>query len=195
MIDDIRKAHERLVKLAEDHRDFLKAQSHVIEFDTKGGMNNILDVPSEIKIKALLVDFRPFLNNDEKFYFTKFTNRLVEEYKDDKDIFEPLKLIRRDWKKLMASDKIRGVTLMHNNKTITFKQLLDTWYQGEYFHPTDEKKKNPHHEYLEKLKNSSLNETSFFYFFSACQVILYFLLWFDDKVLTKILDKYDTNSK
>jgi len=91
----------------------------------RGGFN----LPSQFRLKSLYVDYRHFYLNDEPTNINRFCNylaSLTESYE--------YKIFIKDEKKNLKSDFIENGWFNVNEKNITTKKLLDTWFNAELFH-------------------------------------------------------------
>ncbi|HET7076896.1 MAG TPA: hypothetical protein VFM49_05535 [Chloroflexia bacterium] len=101
-----------------------------IQSDQTAGFRVLVNEPDETQLKAFLVDFRPFIMEQEPIYLDKIYN-LCHQYVTDEHLRAELVEARADWARMQKAAAMR---LIWNGVEQVPEALSDRWVQGYYLH-------------------------------------------------------------
>ena len=185
-IKKLKLFHERVERLKQNS-DFFVNLSLNLKYDRdKGkGVDVIFKGPDHKTIKSLLLDFRPFIANNEPVNFNHISN-LIERHISDRVLIATLRDIKNAWSTLMQkkdAKPIGGLILKLDNVELLSEKNIDLWINGEYFHLDQDKR--------QVLKKYVLIQPfAFFVFLDVVQRLCMALFWLDEEVVSEILKEH-----
>jgi hypothetical protein len=186
-IKKIKLFHQRVEQL-KLNTDFFVHSSFDIDLKVNEASKASFGGIDQKTIKAFLVDFRPFILNDEPINFDFISNLIfIERENFDAEILKNTQEAKDVWAKLLErkeSSPVGGLRLNINGKDLLSEKNLQLWMNGEYFHLKAEVR-NP----LEEIKIAPFEQLSYFVFIDLLQRLSGILFWFDKQVITKVLEK------
>jgi hypothetical protein len=179
---EIKLFHERIERL-KLNSDFFVSINFKLSYKDGLGEKTALSGPDLKTIKAFVLDFRPFIANDEPVNFFKVCN-IIEKSKTDVDLIKKLREARDAWSKLLEKKEripMGGLRLKIDSEDLLSEKNLNLWINGEYFHLDEEKKM-----FLEKIQGTPFELVSKFVFIDLLQRLSGVLFWFDKEVISKL---------
>lgn len=187
--------HDRIERLKANH-DFFTNVSWGLDYKEGAGVKMSFIGPDSKTIKAFLLDFRPFILNDEQINFNHISSQIFKELVD-KNISvsdnskKALEESRDGWSKLLErreSFAVGGIRLKIDNSDLISEKNLDLWLNGEYFHLSEEKR-----QIIERFNTTPFGPLSHFVFIDLLQRLSGILFWFDKNVVVEILKQYESS--
>lgn len=179
--------HKRILQLKENDGFLINTRVNLKYSKENGSMAEYVG-PDKKTVKAFLVDFRPFVLNDEPVNFDHISNIIIKSISSGSIKEETLKT-KKVWNEILdrkENSPTRGMSLQIDGKTLLSNKNLDLWLNANFFH-TDEKKQ----ELLTYINNNPLGQISYFLFISLVQDLTQLLFWFDNNVIKPILGDKD----
>lgn len=177
--------YERAVRLKENN-DFFVNISVNLNYQQDEGVKVSLKGPSLQTVKAFLLDFRPFIANDEPVSFNHVCNLVEQEVSDD-SIKEEARKHREVWNKLLERKELRpvgGMRLKIDSKELLSEENLKMWLNSDYFHLDEEGR-----ERLQQMQKTPFGQLSHFALLDLLQRLAGILFSFDQKVINPILEQ------
>jgi hypothetical protein len=186
-IKKLKLFHKRILQLKENDGFLINTRVNLKSSKENGSTAEYVG-PDKKTVKAFLVDFRPFVLNDEPVNFDHISNIIIKSISSGSIKEETLKT-KKVWNEILDrkdNSPTRGMSLQIDGKTLLSNKNLDLWLNANFFH-TDEKKQ----ELLTYINNNQLGQISYFLFISLVQDLTQLLFWFDNNVIKPILGDKD----
>ncbi|MDD4938127.1 MAG: hypothetical protein PHX34_03925 [Candidatus Shapirobacteria bacterium] len=186
-IKKLKLFHKRILQLKENDGFLINTRVNLKSSKENGSTAEYVG-PDKKTVKAFLVDFRPFVLNDEPVNFDHISNIIIKSISSGSIKEETLKT-KKVWNEILDrkdNSPTRGMSLQIDGKTLLSNKNLDLWLNANFFH-TDEKKQ----ELLTYINNNPLGQISYFLFISLVQDLTQLLFWFDNNVIKPILGDKD----
>ncbi len=178
--------HKRIERL-KLNKDFFVSSRVNINYEKDRGTYTSFKGPDTKTVKAFLLDFRPFVLNDEPINFDHISN-LVYKTSPDNKVKENTAKAKDGWNKLLERKKsspVGGLRLQIDGKQLLSQENLDMWLNADYFH-LDENKRD----LMTRISSNPMGQISYFVFVDLLQRLSQMLFWFDNKVINPILGKH-----
>jgi len=157
--------HERVGKLRENS-DFFTNMRVGIGYKKGEGIKTTFTGPDPKTIKAFILDFRPFVLNDEPVNFDYISNiayQLAVDVKTKENVVKA----KKTWSDLLERKKeipVGGLRLEIDGKKILSQENLNIWINGDYAHLDSDKRQT-----LSQIRANPMGEISQFVFVDLLQ--------------------------
>jgi len=182
---EILKLFRYQVEKIKSNKDFFTNLHWNLNFSQSKGIKSEFKRPDDKSIKAIVMDFRPFLLEDEPINFYKICNLIYCNISNLK-LKDKVKEIRKAWSILLERKKGNtgsGLRLKFGPKDILSEENLNTWLNGEYFHLDKDKRK-----ILEQMNlMPPFRDLSLFQFIDLLQSLSLLIFHLDKEVVEKII--------
>jgi hypothetical protein len=186
----LRKFRDKAREL-KDHADFFKNISINFKFgDISTEINK--NIPDYKIIKACLMDFRPFILNEEAINFYRICKLICNSSKGvDQSLIDKTKEAKKAWSSLHdkshSKPLVGGIGFNAFGKNFKQGEILDMWLNGKYFHPTDQEKKK--YKELERVSVHPFSDLLEIDFIDTVQKMSWIIFWLDFNVIKEILNE------
>lgn len=188
-LKNLKKASEKIQELRDVHEDFFVNTL----FNINVNENNLGKISSKIPggnaTKAFVLDFRPFLLQDEYMHIPSLC-RDIERNIKDADLLYSTKDFGKIWNKFLNSHEIGGVKIEINGKQVAVYEKLNLWLNGKFMHPTDKKKKT--HEKLKEITDTPFGIMDYVFFIDILHRLAQLVIWFNENIIIKIVEKNES---
>jgi hypothetical protein len=174
--------HKRVERL-KSNTDFFVNSRVNIKYEKGKGIYTEFKGPDIKTIKAFLLDFRPFILNDEAVGFDHISNTIYQLTLNT-SLREKITKGKKTWSDLLErkhETAVGGLRLQIDGKKLLSKENLDMWLNADFFHLDDEKLG-----LLESISNNPMGQLSYFFFIDLLQRLSELLFWFDKNVIQAI---------
>lgn len=180
------KFNEQVKKL-ENEKNFLRNLKCRTSSTQDNGMKVETDFPDGKTVKSFLLDFRPFILNNEEIYFLKICKKLLDKSDDiNPTLRNKIVDARNTWLELLRGYHTGGMALNFNNKELTASKIIDLWLNGHFFHPTDSRKEK--YKELNEMKISPFWEYAYMSFLDLIQRLSLLIIWLNKNVIKVLLN-------
>jgi len=179
-IKKLKLFNDRITRLREN-RDFFVNISVNLNFEKGKGIKLTVKGPDSKTTKAYLLDFRPFIANNEPVNFNHICN-LIERESVNNSIKQKARKGRDAWNKLLERKEIQpigGMRLQIDSRKLLSEDNLKMWFNSDYFHLNGEGR-----ELLQRLQSTPFGAISHFALLDLLQRLGGILFWFDKNVIT-----------
>jgi len=186
-IKKLKLFNNRTARLKENE-DFFVNISVNLNFQQSKGTRLTVKGPDSKTTKAYLLDFRPFIANDEPVSFNYICN-LIEKESTDDSIKQKAREARTAWNKLLERKEVQpvgGIRLKIDSSNLLSEDNLKMWLNSDYFHLNEEGR-----ELLQRLQLTPLGAISHFALLDLLQRLGGILFWFDKNIIMPIIDNYE----
>lgn len=187
-LEKMRDVHDRILILRDTHKSFFENVSFKIEANNRDTSGAFAKIPGGNSTKAFILDFRPFLLQGEYLYIPSLCSEIRKNI-NDPDLIFSIDNFRKTWNKFVNGTNVGGVVMKVNGKEISVKDRIDLWLNGKFMHPTD-KKKNKHMK-LKEINKTPFGTMDYVIFIDVMQRLASTVIWLDEEIIKKIINKYD----
>lgn len=186
--------HNRLERLR-GNTDFFVSSCVNIKYEKGNGIHTVFKGPDIKTVKAFLLDFRPFILNDEPVNFDYISNTAYQ-LASDITTRENIAKSKKTWGDLLERRRetsIGGLRLQIDGQKLLSQENLDMWLNAEFFHLDDEKR-----DLMERISSNPMGQLSYFVFVDLLQRLSELLFWFDKNAVEVLLadkNNYDAMVK
>lgn len=179
----LRKYSDQSDKL-ETEKDFLKSLSFHLDW-TKERSVLKTNYPDQKTVKSFLVDFRPFVLNNEGINFLRICNLILSERNNiSSEIEKKTREAKETWLKIYNGFPPSGQLMNFNEKELKSKDIVDLWLNGHFFHPSDTKKSK--HKELDSMRVDIFEQLLYMEFIDLVQRLSLLIIWLKQNVVEKI---------
>lgn len=171
--------HTRLQQLKLNN-DFFVSSRVDIKYNKGNGIYTVFKGPDVKTVKAFLLDFRPFILNDEPVNFDHISN-MAYQLALDATAKKNIDKAKKTWGDILERKKdnpVAGLQLQIDGQKLLSQKNLDMWLYGEFFHLDDHKR-----DLMIRISSSPMGQLSYFIFIDLLQRLSELLFWFDKNVI------------
>lgn len=175
--------HNRIERLR-GNSDFFVNSCVNIKYEKEKGIHTVFKGPDIKTVKAFLLDFRPFILNDEPVNFDYISNLTYKLALDDisRENIAKAKIIWGGLLERKRETSIGGLRLQIDGQKLLSQKNLDMWLNAEFFHLDDDKR-----DLMGKVISNPMGQLSYFVFIDLLQRLSELLFWFDKNVVEVLL--------
>lgn len=174
--------HRRIQQLKQNSDFFVS--SHVdIKYDKGKGVHTVFKGPDIKTVKAFLLDFRPFILNDEPVNFDFISNTAYQLASDTTK--KNITKAKKTWGDLLERKRetsVGGLRLQIDGQKLLSQTNLDMWLNAEFFHLDADKR-----DLIGRISGNPMGQISYFVFIDLLQRLSELLFWFDKNVVGVLL--------
>lgn len=175
--------HKRIKRL-KLNSDFFVSSRVDIKYDKVKGVHNVFKGPDIKTVKAFLLDFRPFILNDEPVNFD-FISNMVYQLAPDTITKINIAKAKKTWSSLLERKKgnpVGGLRLQIDGQKLVSQANMDMWLNAEFFHLDYGKR-----DLIGRISGNPMEQISYFLFIDLLQRLSELLFWFDKNVVEVLL--------
>lgn len=171
--------HKRIQQL-KSNSDFFVSSRVDIKYDKGKGIHTVFKGPDIKTVKVFLLDFRPFILNDEPVNFDYISN-MAYQLTSDTATKKNIAKSKKTWSDLLERKRetsVGGLRLQIDGQKLLSQENLDMWLNAEFFHLDDDKR-----DLMERISSNPMGQLSYFIFIDLLQRLSELLFWFDKNVI------------